>query len=181
MAVYAAGQIVTDAELNTGSAQVDMTSITVAVTALSGASKLWDIPPNAATGGSSWRLTVVGKFVLGTTAVGNSWYIGYGPGATSTAEIVIASSSNYVASDTLHWTVIIHMVVNVGGSSGSASIFGTMAAGDNASSEITWTNGVTAAAFDTTADNKLCFLYGWSAITGSPILTSYFSIFERMS
>jgi len=181
MAVYAAGQVVNSAELNTGTGQVDQTAFTVSVTALTQASKLWDIPALSTTGGSSFRLTVIGKFVFGTTAVGNNWYMGWGPSGATQTEIVQASSSNYTASTTMHFTVIMHLVVNVGGASGSASLFGTMASGDTGSDSITWTNGAIQSAFNTTVDNGMMFLYGWAAITGGPVLTSYFSIFERLS
>lgn len=180
MATYAAGQIVTDAELNTGSAQVDLTAYTVSATGLSQASKIWDIPANSSTGGSSWRLTVIGSFTQGTTVEGNNWYMGMGPSAATQVEIVQATSGNYAASAISYWTVIIHFVVNVGGASGTASIWGTMATGDATSHNITWTNGAINS-FNTTVDNGLCFLYDWASNVGSPTLTSYFSIFERMS
>lgn len=181
MAVYAAGQIVTEAELNTGSAQVDITTFTVTGTPLTQASNLWDIPAGAAIGGSSWRLTVIGKVVMGTTADGTNWYIGMGPGGTTGVEIVQAAGGDIPVSDTVHFTVVIHQVVTIGGATGSASVFGTVDFGDNASTKLTWTNGATAASFNTTVDNKLCFLFSFFATTGAPVCTSYTSIFERMS
>lgn len=181
MAVYAAGQIVTDAELNTGSAQVDITSFTGTPIALTQESKLWDIPANAATNGSSWRLTVIGKVVMGTTAVGTNWYIGMGPSGATAVEIVQAAAGDIGIGVTVHFVQVMHLVVSVGGASGSASVFGTMDYGDNNNTVLTWTNGATAASFNTTVDNGLCMLFGFGANTGGPVFTSFFSIFERMS
>lgn len=180
MAVYRAGQIVTDAELNTGTAQVDLTAITCNTTSSTNCSKTWDIPPNAAQGGSSWRLTTFGKLQMGTTADATSWYMGIGPSAATTVEIVNAAGGDIPASDLVHWIVIIHFVVNVAGASGTCSVWGTMEYGDLTTHELTWTNGAVAS-FNSTVDNQLSFVFSFGSITGSPTLTSYLSIFERMS
>jgi hypothetical protein len=181
MAYYYAGQIVSDLELNTGTDQIDLTTTIVTAAALTAGSKLWDIPAGVAMSGSSWRLTVIGKVVMGTTQLLTNWYIGMGPSGATQIEIVQAAAADIPASDTIHFTAVIHQVVNAFGSTGNASVFGTISWGDAASSHLEWTNGSTAHAFDTTVDNKLCFLFSFAATTGAPAMTSYCSIFERMS
>ena len=183
MPVFYSGQIITDTELNSGTGcQVDSTIYTGTPTALTQFSNLWDIGPSTAVVGSAWRLTVLGKGVLGTTQQAQNYYIGYGPSGASQQEIVQCSSADQPASSTWVFTVIIHLVITTAGAGGRATITGTLAAGQVPNnSEITWTGGGSNLTFNTTVDNKLCLLLTYGTATGPPVFTTYCSIFERLS
>jgi len=182
MALFFAGQIVTDGELNSGSAQVDTTTFTGTPVALTQFSKLWDIPAGSSGAGSSWRLNVLGKSVLGTTAVGQNFFIGFGPAGGTQVQIVDMAGGDQPASSTWWFIIVIHLVINAGGTSGNASVFGTASgAAVGGTSNLTWTNGSVAASYNPTVSNKLQFLFTYQAATGTPVFTSYASVFERMS
>lgn len=184
MPIFYSGQLLTDTELNSGTGcQVDSTLYTgTPNNVLTQFSNLWDIGPSQAVVDSAWRLTVLGHSVLGTTQVAQNFYIGYGPSGTTSQEIVQCSSADQPASSTWVFTVIIHLIITTAGAGGRATITGTLAAGEVPNnSEITWTGGGSGLVFNTTIDNKLCFLFSYGSNTGPPVLTTYCSIFERLS
>jgi len=182
MTQYVSGQIISDQVINSGNNQVDSTIYTGTPVALTQFCNLWDIGPGIASAGSAWRLTILGKSLMGGTQVGEYWYIGYGPNAATQVEIVQSSAVNHPINQTWIFTVVIHLIVTSGGAGGRATVVGTMAAGENPNATaLTWTNGQSNLAFNTTADNKLCLLLTYTAATGTPLFTTYCSVFDRMS
>jgi hypothetical protein len=183
MPVFYSGQVITDQELNSGTGcVVDSTLYTGTPVALTQFSNLWDIGPSIAVAGSAWRLTVLGKTAMGSSQIANWYYIGYGPTGTTQQEIVQSSAANIPINQSWLWTVVIHMVVNTAGAGGSITLTGSLNAGQVPNnSSLAWTGGGGPLSFNTTIDNKLCLLLTFTAATGTPVFTTYCSIFERLS
>lgn len=178
MPLYAANQVISDVNLNANGAQVDNTVFSGAPTTLTPFSKQWDIPANSTQSRSAFRLTTVGSSTLGTTALNIFFGFGYGPNA---ATQFVTDSELQPASSVWYFTFTVWLVVNIGGSGGQAYLMGQIRAGQIPNnSVVNWTLGVLPAAWNTTVDNKLCYITRYSATTGSPNITTSCSVLERL-
>lgn len=160
--------------------QSDSTTFTVATTGLKQFSKAWDLPANDPAADVIYRLTLWGTGKQGSTADGASFAIHIG--SVSIIALSLATSA-WTASVQANFRLQVELQCTAAGVNGNF----------NAGGLFVLTNASTAAAIyaaaildngntvDTTADNKLEVFWQWSAATGSPTVSSFGSILERIS
>jgi len=186
MTGYNAQQIINDFNLNANGAQVDNTQYSGTPTTSTKFSNAWDIGPGVSAANSCWRLTVIGQTVMGTSSLGQTWSLVFGPTITSSINICVSGTTNYPAqpaSSTWIWTATAFLVVLTGGAAGTCIVIGRVDAGQvpNNSSIDAAVGGVAPAAWNTTTDNTLTFFTNMSGSTGTPVITTFCSSFERLS
>jgi hypothetical protein len=162
----------------------DVTSFTNATTSINAMTKNWPVPAADAKVGTCYRLTVSGTGTQGSTQQGVIHQIACLGATAQVSRGMLAGT--IVASAAFSWKYVVELTILTTGSAGTARV----------NTEFNWSQGIGGAGFgptngvsvitdavvtvNTTVAGTIVAQIGWGAITGSPTISSFRSLFERL-
>jgi hypothetical protein len=181
MPVTYAGQRITAAFLSLDSTQADTTTHTVTQASANPLSTSYNTTAGDAAN-VTYRLTSFGNGTWATSGPQQLNIISYYAGSSVNSGGVAAGT--FATSQSFYWRAVFTVIVSTTGSSGSMNCLldictgaTTAGAADQGQSTLRFTNGTT---INTTIANAMQLQADWGSTTGSPTLTAYGTIFERM-
>lgn len=176
MPLVTAGARLTAALLSQDYSQADISTFTVTATAATQCTTQWSIPANDANVGTVYRLTAMGLGTQGSTQQSLRFRIN--PGTSGP----ISTPAGFVtASSIFSWRLQAEMLVTATGSAGNAMVAASLTIGNTNNNNNLGIAGFSqTVAIDTTVANPYYLLVFWGLAAGTPTVSCYSSIFERL-